>query len=192
MLIIYMMVGIPASGKTTYAKKICNAQPNIYAYVSRDEIRKKLTGSGKVIMEQEMPIRECFCEAILEKYLNGYEFVFADATHCTPRSRWKFIETLYKTAVNLEIDPKEIEIIPIIMETPYEICFDRNSKRPKEIMAPISDMCSYYKKCTLPSKTDIGLDKALPKRLFYNYKTGELSQVIFEEGQNSSKLNKKK
>ena len=49
--IIYMMVGIPASGKTTLATTMAD---EIKArYVSRDELRELITGSREVVMKNE-------------------------------------------------------------------------------------------------------------------------------------------
>ena len=178
---IYMMVGIPASGKSTLAKELTEASKGIIAYVSRDEVRRKLTGSGKVIMEKEQEVLQQFCLEILTKMSEGYNIIFADATHANPRSRYSCYKNMYSIAKTLDIPADSFKIIPLTIETPYEICYERNSKRNPETAAPDEDMKTFYKNCLYPSKTEIGFDKVFPNRLFYDPATKKFTGINFEE-----------
>ena len=181
MIDIYMMVGIPASGKSTLAKELTEASKGIIAYVSRDEVRRKLTGSGKVIMEKEQEVLQQFCLEILTKMSEGYNIIFADATHATPRSRYSFYKNIHSIAKTLDIPADSFKIIPLTVETTYEICYERNSKRNPAIAAPDEDMKTFYKNCLYPSKTEIGFDKVFPNRLFYDPATKKFTGINFEE-----------
>lgn len=176
---VYMMVGIPASGKSYIAKKLCD-QNRTLKYVSRDEIRLKVTGSSKVDMEKEGDILKAFCSCIVDKFEDNC-IIFADATHSSPRSRFTFLKTLWSIASERGINKNKIEVIPFVIETPFEICYKRNAKRPAETAAPDKDMKEYYMKCQYPSKEEIGFEKCFPVRLYYDPAKDKFQKIIFED-----------
>ena len=179
MTTVYMMVGIPASGKTTLAKELIGTATDRMAYVSRDEIRRKVTGSGKVVMSKEKEVLEQFCLEILVKVSEEYDLIFADATHSTPRSRYFFYRTMHQIAEMMGIPATDFSIIPLVVETPYEICYERNSRRDASFAAPDEDMKNFYSKYIYPSKTELGLDKLFPYRLFFDTQTQKFKAFHF-------------
>lgn len=175
---IYMMVGIPASGKSTLAKELASIRHS--GYISRDEIRYIMTNSRKVNMENEGYVLNEFCRVIID-YFRFYNEVFADATHASTRSRFAFLHGIAKAAAAKDINFKDISFIPIVMETPYETCIERNSQRPEEFRTPEKDIINYYSKCVYPSKTELGIETYCPTRYFYNPKEDTLTCVTFED-----------
>ena len=183
---IYMMVGLPASGKSTLAKKLSNGNPD-YAYVSRDEIRYKMTGSYRVKLQKEDKVRREFCKEVYSKILEGYSIIFADATHVTPASRMSFYNDLmFFVRQDKKINESDIDIIPLVLDVPWEVCYQRNAQRPAEVCVPDKDMINFYqKKARLPAKDDDGIhDKLFPERLFYDYTNDTFEIVRVLDGSN--------
>ena len=179
--IIYMMVGLPASGKTTLATAMAD---EIKAkYVSRDELRELITGSREVIMENEQYIRNTFCDTIASSFVfpKPIKTVFADATHMTIRSRLAFLHGIAHSAEKFNIDMKDISIIPIVMETPFQTCMERNFQRPDYLRVPMKDMDNYCLIYNPPSKIDIGSEAYFPVRYFYNTEKEDFTKIIFED-----------
>lgn len=114
---LYIMVGCPGSGKSTYAKKNF---PNAL-YVSRDEIRFSLVKKDEEYFSKETEVFNTFITKINEGLRQSLD-VIADATHLNRASRSKLL-------TNLEIDKEKTEIIAVIMFTPLSICIERNENR---------------------------------------------------------------
>ena len=114
---LFIMVGIPGSGKSTYAKNhLSNA-----LYVSRDEIRFSLVAENEEYFSKEDEVFTEFINAInLGLAMNND--VIADATHLNAKSRLKLL-------ANLDLNKEKTEVIAIVMRTPLNICLERNEKR---------------------------------------------------------------
>ena len=121
---LYLLCGIPGSGKSTWASK----QNNAYI-ISRDAIRKSLVGEdvnnekyffkekevfSTFINEINLAIATCF-------YYHNKENIIVDATHISPASRKKVLSRL-NLHHNLNL---KIVAFPIDLKTALE----RNSKR---------------------------------------------------------------
>jgi predicted kinase len=175
------MVGLPASGKTTLAKSLVALDSEKLGYVSRDEVRHDMLGTYKTNTGKEILVLQEFCERILfDLLLTNHDAVFADATHITPWSRFIFYNTFMKLVKEMpEFEKDEIEIIPLTLDTPWEICYKRNSMRPEERRVPDDEMKNFYReKVSFPLKDDFsGFDSAFPKRLYYDSATDSFNMV---------------
>ena len=138
---LYIMIGIPGSGKSTYAKK---RFPNAI-YVSRDEIRFDLVSENEEYFSKENEVFTKFVN-IINSNLKAGKDVVADATHLNPRSRTKLFS-------HLNIDPTKTEIIAVVMRTPLEVCLNRNENRKgtRSYVPPqvIKNMYSSFKEPTM-------------------------------------------
>ncbi len=114
---LYIMIGIPGSGKSTYAKM---AFPNAI-YVSRDEIRFNLVAEDEEYFSKEEEVFDEFIDTINLGLAFGNDVV-ADATHLNPKSRLKLLS-------HLDLDRDRTEIIAVVMRTPLKICLERNENR---------------------------------------------------------------
>ena len=96
---LYMMMGLPGSGKTTFAHTYFKNQlgpPPVY--ISRDEIRFGILEKYNIDTEDEyfaheVEVYEKFCNQIILYLKKGYD-VIADATHLNNASRWKLINRI--------------------------------------------------------------------------------------------------
>lgn len=137
---LYIMSGIPGSGKTTFAKTYF---PNVL-YVSRDEIRFSLVSENEDYFSKEDDVYNLFIDKINKGLKEGKD-VIADATHLNKYSRMKLLACL-------DIDPKETEIIVIFMRIPLKECISRNKKRQNtRSYVPISVIIKMNKSLKAPN-----------------------------------------
>lgn len=121
---LYIMIGIPCSGKSTYVKKHFNCSNTII--VSSDQIRKELTGTYKYSMSDNdfvFALAEYNIEQALSK---GYNVVF-DATNTILNYRRKVLD------IGKSFNS---HIVALVFRTPASVCLARNSKRTYEIKVP--------------------------------------------------------
>lgn len=136
----YMMIGIPGSGKTTYAKNLINhtdKKCNII-HISRDEIRFSLLEEKDSYFSREKQVYKIFINKIRENLKAGND-VIIDATHITWGSRHK----IFRNLTNI----KNLEIIGIWMRTPFLECCERNNKRKGLSKVPehtLKDMIEHF------------------------------------------------
>lgn len=118
---LYMMIGLPASGKSTIAKDIAKSEGAII--VSSDEIRKELFGdindqSNNVKVFEEVINRTKF-------YLANKYNVIIDATNINYKKRRHLLNSID----NLHGKDR----IAILVATPYEECLERNKLRERKV-----------------------------------------------------------
>lgn len=119
-----LMVGIPASGKSTYAhylEKVYALNNKTVKYVSRDAIRFALVKGEEAYFSKEKEVFNTFINEIKEG-LENYDVVIADATHINQASRTKTLRAL-GTAL------KDVSVTAIVMTTDIEEALMRNMKR---------------------------------------------------------------
>lgn len=152
MNVLYIMVGIPASGKSFAANVIASEVEGVV--VSRDSIRFSFINENDGYFSREAQVFLSFVEEI-QSHLDKGETVIADATHLTEGSRKRLINNL-----NLK---NTSYIVPVVMNTSLSECLKRNDKRKGRFKVPsgtIKDM--YY------FMTDPADDCAALKELYYD------------------------
>lgn len=116
---LYVMIGIPGSGKSTFARgvlcKIHNAM-----HVSRDEIRSRLAKdySEEFVKDNESLVYKEYIGTIRVGLLVGD--VVADATQYTAKSRKNLLK-------NLSLN--DVDVVYVVLNTPLKVCKERNSSR---------------------------------------------------------------
>lgn len=126
---LFIMVGCPGSGKSYFLNQKENLLNNSVV-VSRDKVRFSIIHENDAYFSKETNVFNEFIKQI-QNNLDKGKSVYADATHINGISRLKLMD-----ALNLE----NIGIIPIVFNTPLNVCLERNNKRsgrarvPKEII----------------------------------------------------------
>lgn len=101
---IILMVGIPASGKSTFIKNAIAKEKVTAVWVSRDEIRKSLLTEGEDYFSHEKEVFENFVKTINNEVQKGTARIYVDATHINAASRRKILNRINKRKkLNLEV-----------------------------------------------------------------------------------------
>lgn len=122
---LYILIGIPCSGKSTYAANIILKKPNALI-IATDEIRKKLTGTYKFSLDSNKMVFDIAKKMIDEALKQGFDVVF-DATNTNKKYRNSIISIAKRN---------NFKIFAIVFKTPLKICLKRNSKRSLEKIVP--------------------------------------------------------
>ena len=131
---LYVMVGIPGSGKSYKARELQQQNPNSII-LSSDDIRKEILGDKEDQSNNELifkTIRERTRQA-----LNKDIDVIFDATNISAKRRISFIKQF----------PRH-EAICVFMYTNIDDCFKYNSKRKRKV--PRLVILDMYKKIDVP------------------------------------------
>jgi len=129
---LYIMCGIPGSGKTHYAKNHLIPHAH-YSYISRDEIRFDLVGENEDYFSKEKEVYRLFVAEIIHALKNPLnDCVVADATHINWASRKKLINAISK---ELPLDNR-LNIVPIVIRTKLATCLKRNHQRKGRAVVP--------------------------------------------------------
>ena len=118
MTTLYMMVGLPASGKSTYAKLLAEEVDGLV--LSSDAVRAEWYGSeeiqgdaGKIFREIE---ERCF------NALKAGRNVIIDATNMNAKKRANFLKRM-----------PECHKVCVVMAVPFDVCIRRDEMRPRHV-----------------------------------------------------------
>lgn len=117
---LFMMIGIPASGKTSLAEDIAKSEDAII--VSSDNTRKELYGDENIQGDNNKVFR--ILEDRIIKGLKANKNMIYDATNISYKRRMAFLQRIKKL---------DVEKIAVMVATPYEDCLIRNSQRERKV-----------------------------------------------------------
>jgi predicted kinase len=119
---ILILQGLPASGKSTFAKELVTKEPNFWKRVNKDDLRAML--SNKVYNQKTENFVLSVRDAIIMRALTeGYNIIVDDTNFAQKHiDRIKRIASIYK---NVKVEIKFID-------TPLYECIERDSKRGEE------------------------------------------------------------
>ena len=139
---VYLISGIPASGKSTYIKNnLILSDKDIH--ISRDMIRFSLLNEDDNYFDKENIVFKNFVSEINKSIEDvNIENIYIDATHINEKSRLKVINK-----INLN---NNCNLISIYFDTPYEICIKRNAKREGLENVPESALKRMFNDLTPP------------------------------------------
>lgn len=131
-----MLVGLPASGKSTYAKKLKDKGYNIH---SSDAIREELTGDANS-QDINGKIFSILHKRIKKDLENSISCVY-DATNMSMKRRISFLKEIKKYNCHNKC---------LLFVTPVEVCKERNQSRDRKVPDHVFDkmlkqfQCPYY------------------------------------------------
>jgi predicted kinase len=136
---LYMMCGIPGSGKSTY---VATNFPDA-TVISRDAIRFALLKEGDDYFAYEDTVLQIFYTEIQNAIDNDKENdIIIDATHLTPNAR----ATCLKELKNLD----KVNLVALSIEVPLAIALYRNNKRTGRARVPDTVIRNMYKSYKVP------------------------------------------
>ena len=136
--VLYIMCGLPGSGKSSFARQMLHVNNTIY-YASRDAIRLSIITDEDKYFSKEKEVFNIYIDNIVTALKNGQD-VIADATHLNLASRKKLTNAIDKYFNNYYI-------FYIIFNTELETCLERNAKRDGRAYVPpetIHDMMKHF------------------------------------------------
>ena len=133
---LYIMCGIPGSGKSTWIKKQLEQKPGVWC--SRDKVRFSIITDQDAYFSKEDEVFNKWVGEIQAALNNpeGPDDVYADATHVNEVSRNKILNRLNVTNVNL----KAVNFI-----IPLEVCQSRNLERSGRSVVPAAVIEDMYR-----------------------------------------------
>ena len=146
---LYITVGCPASGKSTYVKNYVDDNKQNGMYLSSDELRAKF-GSGEsdqTCTNQVFSYIKQKISEILQDKNDGYLII--DATSINKKNRREYIELAKKN---------KSKIVAWVFERNRDILIDRNKNRDRVVPVWVIDrMLSQYEKPSI----DEGFDEII-------------------------------
>ena len=136
---IYLLSGIPGSGKSTWAKNCVEFNKNSI-YISRDEIRFSLLKENEDYFKHEKRVFKLFIEAINNALNENFEDIYVDATHINNASRNKVLRKL----------KGDFKLIHVIFKTDLVTCLKRNEKRVERERVPEEVIRRFYTQFEMP------------------------------------------
>ncbi|CDD92892.1 metal dependent phosphohydrolase [Coprobacillus sp. CAG:826] len=133
MVTIHMLVGIPGSGKSTYAKNVL-AKEHHYPIISSDKVRQMHPDWDESLVWPE--VYRLLAEAIK----NGQDAIY-DATSVTPKVRARFFQRLKENVPDIPF-----KVGAYYFPTPAEVCYARIEKRNEmlgELFFPLDKLEGY-------------------------------------------------
>ena len=126
---LILLVGLPASGKSTFAKKLVNEDTIL---LSSDALRKELLGDEKCQENNDLVFHTLYSRA--KKYLIDGKNVIIDSTNINMKDR-------RRTLSNFQ--GMNIERIAIVMATPIQLCYLRDDNRERKVGRQVIDKFLY-------------------------------------------------
>lgn len=124
---LILLVGIPGSGKTTYAKKYISEYPKTPVHLSSDKIREELYGNES-IQRNPNEVFSLMQKRAVEALNEGHDVLY-DATNITRKDRSAIIS----------LCPKFAEIEAHIIWAPIETCIERDTTRDRTVGKEVID-----------------------------------------------------
>lgn len=120
-----MLVGLPASGKSTYAEKLKEQGYHIH---SSDAIREELTGDVNA-QDKNTDVFAVLHERVKDDLSNRISCVY-DATNMSMKRRKAFLD---------EIKKYDCHKTCVLFVIPVEVCKERNNNRERKVPDEVFD-----------------------------------------------------
>ena len=141
---VYLMSGLPGSGKSTFIHEYRELTD---AVISRDAIRFSIVKEDEDYFAKEDYVFKTFIKEINKALEDeNVERVFIDATHLTPKARYKVTHKLNRENID--------EISVIYFNVPVDECIRRNNFRTGRAIVPETVIRNMMKSYRYPTKLE--------------------------------------
>ena len=143
---VFLTVGIPASGKSTFIRKQIKEKSG--TYVSRDEVRFSIITDEDDYFGKENLVFDTFAKKVQNTIddESGPEDVYVDATHISRGSRRKILNRLSFGNVK--------ELVWLYFNVPAETALARNASRTGRSLVPETAILSMAENITKPKPNE--------------------------------------
>ena len=145
---LYILIGAPGCGKSTWAKE---KRALGWSVVSRDEIRYAYLKNDETYFSHEKEVFDTFVNTLAASVLSNKDTV-ADATNLNESSRAKLLQ-----ALAAKLPSSSYNIVFIYFDTSYTTCFRRNALRQGCARVPEKELSSMFAAQSFPSYNEIKL-----------------------------------
>lgn len=122
---LILVQGISGSGKTTWAKQWVEEDPIHRVRLNYDDIRFML---GKYWVPEREPLMQFIFKGALQGAIDGgYDIIIDNMSNLNPKHIQEYQDLIYNH--NLEHKDNQYEIEFKLIDTPLEVCIERDSKR---------------------------------------------------------------
>ena len=165
-----MLVGLPASGKSTFSEEIVEGRDDI-VYLSSDAIREEIHGD-ETIQDDPSKIFKLMEERTKQAFKDGKHVIY-DATNISRKRRRGLLQQL----------PRDIHKTAVYFATDFEVIKQQNAQRERVVPQDVIDRM--YKNMQIPIYSegwnnivfkydDLTLDNDLPKQFTDAVRAGVL------------------
>ena len=145
---LYILIGAPGCGKSTWAKE---KEALGWSVVSRDKIRYAYLKNNEAYFSHEKEVFDTFVNTLAASVLSNKNTV-ADATNLNESSRTKLLK-----ALAARLSPSAYNVIFIYFDTSYATCFRRNALRQGRNRVPDKEFSDMFAAQSFPSYNEIRL-----------------------------------
>jgi predicted kinase len=142
-LVNYLLIGPPGSGKSTFARQRIVHNPNLQL-ISTDQIRERLYGHAEIQgdwVEIESIIRAQISTAIAQ----GKPIIY-DATNCNRADRIAFLQNFTQFP--------HIFWVALQLQAPVSLCKQRNQQRDRQVPEHIIETMAYQLQTEPPTRAE--------------------------------------
>lgn len=123
-----MLKGLPACGKSTYAKELLKKEPGKWKRINKDDLRAMLD-NGEWSKENEKLIIEARNKLIIVALTAGYSVIVDDTN----------FDDKHEEYMKKEAEIWKIEFEVKFIDTPRKVCIERDAKREKPVGQKVID-----------------------------------------------------
>lgn len=138
-----IMVGIPASGKSFFARHYSEATGAVW--VSRDKVRDELFPDPDYSPRQEYDVRAEYYRRLIEALDKGKDCI-ADSTNLTPKHR---------EALVTKVGPHAKNIVAVCLDVGCKVAIPRNRVRTGKERVPDKVIRSMYRDMKFPTPHEL-------------------------------------
>lgn len=167
---LWILVGIPGSGKSTWIQNHKNFFGNKCGIVSRDEIRFSLLEENDDYFAKEKDVWIKYVNDAIISLKNNTDTIL-DATHLNESSRAKILRALKDNLNNVEINA-------IVIDTPLAKAIKWNDLREGRKFVPHSIIRRMNSQMTMPN-----IEEGFDTIYIYKNKNGKANYKVIKKGE---------
>jgi len=158
----HVLIGIPASGKSTLARQMADGVDCFR--VNKDDIRSMMTGDSSYIQANESLFVRVQYD-IIDTILRKDKDVVVDNTNCNYDTLVHLLQRVSTFQTRAPLDTSKVNVVLHVFMTDYKVCIERNALRQNKARVPENVLVSMQDKLT--HMTASGKIEALTQKFYF-------------------------